>query len=123
MDDKKRLEELEFHQETVGADANSPLHLIREKEMEIHGRVLAAKQEAEEMVAAARKHAVEITQKAESDGAEQAKVRAAELLVAVDKDIDSVKASSVGEVETLESSIGDRTQEAVAFVVEAVKQV
>ena len=57
--DDKVLEELEFHQETVATDANSPLHLIREKEMEISGRVLAAKQEAEEIVARARKQAVE----------------------------------------------------------------
>jgi len=123
LDDKKKLEELEFHQETVGADANSPLHLIREKEMEISGRVLAAKQEAEDIVAAARKRAVETTQKAEADGAEQAKERAAEMLASVEQDIESVKTDSAGDVEALESSIGGRTQDAVAFVVEAVKQV
>ncbi len=49
MDDKS-TDELEFHQETVTTDANSPLHLIREKEMEISGRVLKAKNDAEEVV-------------------------------------------------------------------------
>ena len=54
--DEKVVEELEFHQQTVAEPTtNSPLHLIREKEMEISGRVLAAKREADEIVADARK--------------------------------------------------------------------
>ncbi len=40
MDDKV-AENIQFHQETVETDQNSPLHLIREKEIEISGRVLA----------------------------------------------------------------------------------
>ena len=58
--DEKVLEEIKFHQETIATDANSPLHLIREKEIEISGRVLAAKREADEIVADARKKAAEI---------------------------------------------------------------
>ena len=44
MDDNV-AEEMRLHQETIATDANTPLHLIREKELEISGRVLAAKRE------------------------------------------------------------------------------
>ena len=66
--DEKVLEEIQFHTETVAGDANSPLHLIREKEMEISGRVLAAKKHAEEIVAEARRSAVAVLQEAQEEG-------------------------------------------------------
>ncbi len=101
MDDKS-LEELEFHQETVTSDANSPLHLIREKEMEISGRVLAAKQEAEDIVASARKRAVETVEKAESAGGVAAKEQEAELLAQVERDVAEVQSGTEGDKEALQ---------------------
>jgi vacuolar-type H+-ATPase subunit H len=121
--DDKTLEELEFHQETVAADANSPLHLIREKEMEISGRVLAAKQEAEEIVAKARKRAVETVEQAEAEGNEAAKEEETRILAEVQAEVEQVKASTQSEKESLNAAIGDRTERAVEHVVHVVKQV
>ena len=69
MDDKT-VEELQFHQQTVESDQNSPLHLIREKEIEISGRVLRAKREADEIIAEARRQAAEIVGAAENEGSD-----------------------------------------------------
>ena len=59
MDDKvaAEVEEIEFHQRHVAnrRALTSPSH--REKEMEISGRVLAAKRQADEIVAEARRDA------------------------------------------------------------------
>ncbi len=70
--DEKVAEEIRMHKETIATDSNTPLHLIREKEIEISGRVLAAKREADEVVAEARKKAAEVLAKAEAEGGEGA---------------------------------------------------
>ncbi len=62
------VEDIKLHQETIASDSNSPLHQIREKELEISGRVLSAKRQADEIVAAARKKAAEVLAAAESEG-------------------------------------------------------
>ena len=67
MDDNV-VEDIRLHQETIAVDNNSPLHLIREKELEISGRVLSAKREADEIVTAARKKAAEVVSTAEAEG-------------------------------------------------------
>jgi hypothetical protein len=56
----KVLEELQLHQNAAKRDSGSPLFLIREKEMEISGRVLAARQEAERKVSEGRRKAAEV---------------------------------------------------------------
>ena len=72
MDDKV-LEEIRFHQDVVTKDANSPLFQIREKEMEISGRVLAARQQADKVVSDARTKAASIIAGAGSDSERLAK--------------------------------------------------
>jgi vacuolar-type H+-ATPase subunit H len=121
--DDKSIDELEFHQETVTTDANSPLHLIREKEMEISGRVLAAKNEAEEVVTRARRQGVEITQKAEEEGKALAAEQEKTVLAEVDREVDEIRSGAEGEIEELGGMISDRADRAVAFVVDAVKDV
>jgi vacuolar-type H+-ATPase subunit H len=121
--DDKTLEELEFHQETVASDANSPLHLIREKEMEISGRVLAAKQEAEDIVANARKRAVDTVEKAENEGVKAAKEQETELLAQVEREVAEVEAGTTGDKESLQAAISERAEKAVEHVVGVVKQV
>lgn len=66
--DERVVDEVKLHQETIAADVNSPLHQIREKELEISGQVLAAKRQADEVIAAARKQAAELMAVAESEG-------------------------------------------------------
>lgn len=119
----KVLEDIEFHQATVSADANSPLHLIREKEMEITGRVLTAKREAEEIVARARKKAVEITHKAEEESEQLAASHEKDVLSEVEREKEQVFADTESEIEQLRQTIGQRTDAAVEFVVESVTSV
>ncbi len=121
--EEKVLEEIQFHQDTVSRDANSPLHLIREKEMEISGRVLAAKKEAEEIVATARKKAVEVVQAAEDEGTRLAAEHEKKVLKEVDAEIEAIKAGAVTDGEAIEKLISERSGRAVAFVVEAVTSV
>lgn len=122
MDDKV-LEELEFHQETVASDTNSPLHLIREKEMEITGRVLTAKREAEDIVTAARKKAVETVRKAEDEGEKLAADQQKAVLAEVDKEIELLGQNADAEIGVLKHQASDRTDKAVKFVVETITSV
>lgn len=122
MDDKV-LEEYQFHKETVVADVNSPLHLIREKEMEISGRVLAAKKEAEEIVAAARRKAVEIVQQAETEGERLSDEEEKRVEAQVTTDVAKVREEAEREVETLRDVVGERMGKAVEYVVESVMRV
>jgi vacuolar-type H+-ATPase subunit H len=121
--DEKVLEEFQFHKDTVVADANSPLHLIREKEMEISGRVLAAKKEAEEIVAAARRKAVEIVRKAETEGERLSTEEEQRVEAQVEIDVAKVHEDAEREVEALRDVIGERTGEAVEYVAESVTRV
>ena len=121
--DEKVLEELKFHQETIEADAHSPLHLIREKEMEISGRVLAAKREAEEIVSAARKKAVDVIAKAEEESQALGREREKQVLDEVDREIVQIKADAESEAANLEHLLAERTDPAADFIVETVLSV
>ncbi len=114
------LDEIQFHQETVGREANSPLHLIREKEIEISGRVLAAKREAEEMVSRARKAAVEAVTAAEAEGARQAAAHEVEVRAEAEQAISDIKAKAEADAESLAGAVATRTDSAVVFVVDYV---
>lgn len=118
--DEKVLEELKFHQDTIATDAHSPLHLIREKEMEISGRVLAAKREAEEVVTAARKKAVEAVAKAEEQAVILSKEREKQVLAEVDLQIKEIGVQAEQEAEALKVRLGDRTEKAATYIVETV---
>ena len=118
--DEKVLEELKFHQETVESDAHSPLHLIREKEMEISGRVLAAKREAEEIVSAARKKAVDVVAKAEEESQTLAREREKQVLEEVDREIVQIKGDAESEAENLERLLVERSDAAAGFIVDTV---
>ncbi|MDY0088240.1 MAG: V-type ATPase subunit subunit G family protein [Coriobacteriia bacterium] len=121
--DEKVLEEYQFHKETVVADVNSPLHLIREKEMEISGRVLEAKKEAEEIVADARRKAVEIVQKAGVEGERLSAEEETRVAAQVEIDVAKVREDAGQSVEALRGAVGDRMDKAVEYVVEVVTRV
>jgi len=118
--DEKVLEELKFHQETIESDAHSPLHLIREKEMEISGRVLASKREAEEIVSAARKKAVDVVARAEEESQTLARDREKQVLEEVDREITQIKADAKAEADSLERLLAERTDAAAGFIVDTV---
>lgn len=121
--DEKVLEEFQFHKETVVADVNSPLHLIREKEMEISGRILAAKKEAEEIVSAARRKAVEIVKKAEVEGETLSAKEEERVTAEVEREVARILEDEERELEALRVSIGGRVSSAVDHVVGVVTRV
>lgn len=119
MDDKV-TENLQFHQETVASDSNSPLHLIREKEIEISGRMLAAKRQADEIVADARKQAAALMGSATTEAGELAKKHEVDVQAQLESEIAQVQTKAAADVEALGDQIDQRRSDAVAFVVRSV---
>lgn len=121
--EEKLLEELQLAQGAVKRDASSPLFQIREKEMEISGRVLAAKQEAERIVAEARRKAAEVVSRAEVDGEKAAQEYQTKLLTDAEAACVSLREGFADEVAPIEEKIRQRTAKAVDAVVEMVTRV
>lgn len=122
MNDKV-AEEIKMHSEVIQRDSNSPLHLIREKELEISGRVLKAKREADEIVASARKQAGEIVQKAEAEGGSSAAEIEKKIIAKAAREAEDVRASAESEASELEARIDTKRQAAVRIVLDAVTRV
>lgn len=118
--DEKVLEEIRFHQDSVTKDANSPLFQIREKEMEISGRVFAARNQADKMISDARQRALEIVRTAHTDAERLAKEHADKVLAEVEGTIADVAAQGVVEVGALTEELATRTSDAADFVVKLV---
>lgn len=118
--DEKVLEEIRFHSDAVSRDANSPLFQIREKEMEISGRVFAARNQADKMISDARQRALEIVKNAQADAERLAKEHADTVLAEVETSIDDVKSKGVVEVAALEKELATRQSDAADFVVKLV---
>jgi len=119
----KVLEELKFHQETLATDDNSPLHLIREKEMEISGRVLSAKKQAEDIVAEARKQATKILSAAEEKGAELSRTHEKSVVKEVEAEVEEIHRNAESEIVSLKETITQRKDKAVEFAVESITEV
>lgn len=116
----KVVDNLQFHQDTVASDANSPLHLIREKEIEISGRMLAAKREADEILAEARKRSAATMNSATEDAAALASAHNEEIQSTLQVEIGEVKSHAAQEAEELEAMIAERRAKAVEYVVKSV---
>jgi vacuolar-type H+-ATPase subunit H len=122
MDDKV-LEQIRFHQDVVAKDANSPLFQIREKEMEISGRVLAARNQADKIVSDARSKAAAVVKNASSDAERIAKERADVMVAETDSAVAEVGAQGVKDVAALEKTLEERRSQAADFVVGLVTAV
>lgn len=122
MEDKV-AEQVQFHQETVETDQNSPLHLIREKEIEISGRVLRSKREADEIVAESRRKAAEIISSAENEGSEGGEGRRNAIEAEAAAEAERVSAEAQAEVSELEAKIASQRDRAVELVLDAVARV
>lgn len=118
--DEKVLEEIRVHQDAATRDANSPLFQIREKEMEISGRVFAARNQAEKMISDARQRSLEIVRNAHADAERLAKERAEAAQAESKKSIDDVKIKGAAEIEALQGELATRKDETAAFVVKLV---
>lgn len=121
--DEKVLEEIRFHQDVVTKDANSPLYQIREKEMEIAGRVLAARTQAEKMVAAARQKATSIVQQAQAESERVAQEHAEKLLADAEATAEEIRRQVEVDAAALEKALSARKDEAVDFVTRLVMTV
>ncbi|MBN2404460.1 MAG: hypothetical protein JXE06_02660 [Coriobacteriia bacterium] len=118
--DEKVLEEIRFHQDVVNKDANSPLYQIREKEMEISGRVLAAKGQAEKTVAEARRKATEILKSSDAQADKEVKEFTQKALDDAQKEAESLRAGIVDEAKDLKAQLSARRGEAVDYIVNIV---
>ena len=118
--DEKVAEEIRMHKETIATDSNTPLHLIREKEIEISGRVLAAKRKADEVVAEARKKAAEVLSKAEAESGAGAAESEAAIAAKAETDAAQLRADAKAEAANLKGSIDSHRAEAVRVVLDAV---
>jgi vacuolar-type H+-ATPase subunit H len=121
--DEKVLEEIRFHQDAVTRDANSPLFQIREKEMEISGRIFAARNQADKMISDARQRSLEIVRNAQADAERLAKEHADKVLAEVESSITDVRKKGVVEVAALEKELAKRQSDAADFVVKLVTAV
>lgn len=122
MDDRV-LEDIKLHQETIATDSNSPLHQIREKELEISGRVLAAKRQADEIIAAARKKAAEVVAAAESAGGAGAKESEMAIHAEAELEATRLREEAAAEAASLNERVDARRAEAVRLVLEEVTSI
>jgi len=118
--DEKVLEEIRFNQDATSKDASSPLFQIREKEMEISGRVFAARNQADKMVSDARQRALEIVRTAQEDADRLAKEHADKVLAGVEGSIKKVEADGAAEVEGLKKELATRQSDAADYLVKLV---
>lgn len=123
MVDDKVLEEIRFHQDVVEHESGSPLHRIREKEMEISGRMLAAKTQADEIVAAARRKAVDTVSRAEGEGDKLARDSEEKALADAAKQAAAIRAKAEKDATALEEKLAARSDDAARLIVRAVTQV
>lgn len=121
--DEKVLEEIRFHQDVVNKDASSPLYQIREKEMEISGRVLAAKGQAEKTVSDARRKAVEVVKNAEAKGDKAVKEYSEKAIAEAEKEAERLRAGIVDEAKTLETQLMANRGDAVEYIVKIVTSI
>lgn len=118
--DETVAEELRFHQQTVGSDDHSPLHLIREKELEISGRMMAAKRKADEIVSNARRQAAEIVAAAQDDAKEMARARDRVVTAELEQQVKQVQADAERGVVEIEKTIEQQREAAVSYVVDSI---
>jgi vacuolar-type H+-ATPase subunit H len=118
--EEKTTTDLQFHQQTVANDDHSPLHLIREKEMEISGRVLAAKRKADEIVAEARRDAAALVGKAQEEAGAESASRESVVKAELEQESAKVRAQAQEDAQALEQAIGSRLPAAVTYVIDSV---
>lgn len=121
--DENVVEEIKMHQETIATDSNSPLHLIREKELEISGRMLTAKRSADTVIADARKQAAEVVAKAEAEGGSGAQDHARKIEARSKEESAALQGSAEVDAEAIRKQIDSRREDAVKLVIEVVTSV
>lgn len=106
-----------------GKQSSSPLHMIRQKEVELSGKLLSVRKEAEDIVAKARHDAAEIVRAAQEEGEAQARERESEMLAEGEREAALVRETAEAEIAELRTRIDKTKSEAVRFVMEGVTSV
>lgn len=118
--DEKVLGEIKLHQDVVAKDANSPLYQIREKELEISGRVLAARNQADRLITEARDRSAALLKAEQERAATLAQERVAEVAADADRSLAEITEQSARDVVALQQQLQTRQREAVRYVVDLV---
>jgi vacuolar-type H+-ATPase subunit H len=122
--EEQQLKDINFLQDVIHKDLpDSPLYQIREKELEISGRVLTAKKQAEQIVADARKKAMETQAAGDSDGETAARAAELRIVTAAEEEAAKTLANVDKEVADVRASTVKNSADAVKVVVEAVQKV
>jgi vacuolar-type H+-ATPase subunit H len=119
--EQESLEHIKFYQDVIKKEsADSPLFMIREKELEISGRVLSAKKKVEQIVADARKKSSETLAQAGADGEKEARAVETRLIRDAEDEAAQILANVDSEVADVRARTADRGARAVEVIVEAV---
>ena len=121
--DDRVVEDIKLHQETIASDSNSPLHQIREKELEISGRVLTAKRRADEIIAEARQKAAEIMAAAESEGGAGAEKGEQAIMEEAEGESARLRDAAAQEARALTEQVDARRAVAVRMVLDEVASI
>jgi vacuolar-type H+-ATPase subunit H len=116
LDEGKRLDSIREAEDLIGSDSTTPLHLIREKELELSGRVLQARESAGEITAAARKQAAEIISKAERDSEAEVKAYEEQRMKQANEEAEAIR----GELGALVASMQEHVATSKGAAVDAV---
>ena len=120
MEDKT-IAAVKLHQETIATDENSPLHQIREKELEISGRVLSAKRQADEVISSARKKAAELMAIAEAEGGAGAAHSEQAIQAEAELEASRLRETADQEARVFIEQVESRRDAAVRMIIEEVR--
>lgn len=122
--EQESLEHIQFYKDVIKKEVpNSPLYQIREKELEISGRVLDIKKKAEQVVADARKKAAETLAGGEAEGEKAAREVEQKMIAEAEKEAATILAGVDSEVAEVKAKAKSRNAKAVELVVAAVSKV
>ena len=123
LDEDKKLDGIKEREDLIATDATTPLHLIRQKELELSGHVLKAREEAAEIVAQARREAVDVVAAVETDAEKEAKAYETARMQQAQEEVTSLRGTVGSEVESMRAIVDKRHDAAVAAVVTRVTRV
>ena len=120
MEEDRQLEELKLHAQAVSDAGHSPLIQIREKELEIRGRVMEAQKEAEKIVADARARSATLIEEASRETEKEAAEYYQGQLASVEDEVKELAESQDQQIATMLSTARNRLDTGVDSVLKAI---
>lgn len=103
-----------------GAETNSPLELIHQKERELAQRLREARNTAEQKLAGARSRGAEIRKNAESEGRREGEEFFRQEMMRVEKAAEEIQAAGKSAAERLRRLGSERLDRAIEVVIESL---